>query len=203
MKPLVNHPGMSLSDAAADSLARFERDHGVQPLTSAYRPVAEQQALIDQWDRGGPMNRPPYLYAPRRPASEGLHTKGVALDTEAPDVFHTYGVPYGWLFLYAYDTVHFEYVESWDTKPGQALTVTPAPPAAIPYQEENNVYSRIPVGNTLYLFNHVTGKKTPIPGRRGTVDYHQLIRRALGNDGTDAMNMAELDLVAGIMAKTF
>lgn len=117
MKALVNHPGMQLRDDAADSLERFERDHGVQPLTSAYRPVSEQQALIDRWDAGGVYNRPPYLYAPRRPASAGLHTKGTALDTAAPEAFHVDGERYGWRFLYAYDKVHFEYDEAYDTKP--------------------------------------------------------------------------------------
>jgi hypothetical protein len=84
--------------------------------------VSEQQGLIDLWDspnpprdaQGRPMNRPPYLYAPRRPASSGLHTRGTAIDTSNPDAFHKYGEKYGFLFLYAYDKVHFEYNRAYD-----------------------------------------------------------------------------------------
>lgn len=115
---LVNHRGMWLRDDAAESLARFERDHGVQPITSAGRTVAEQNVLIRRYDTGGKYNRPPYLFAPARPAEASRHVAdgGTAIDTNNPDVFHQHGAAYGWLFNYAYDKVHFEYSPAKDTK---------------------------------------------------------------------------------------
>lgn len=108
MKALVNHRGLSLADDAADALARFERVHGVQPITSAYRSAATQQGLIDRWNRGGRLNRPPYLYEPAS-IKASKHISGKAIDTSAPDVFHKYGAAFGFYFNYSYDKVHFEY----------------------------------------------------------------------------------------------
>lgn len=113
---------MSLEPGAAASLERLEAAHGVVPINSAYRPVSEQQALIDFWDnpnpgkdgQGRPLNRPPYLYAPRRPASSGLHVSGRAIDTEWAITHRALMAEYGFMFNYEYDKVHLEYEKQHD-----------------------------------------------------------------------------------------
>lgn len=118
MANLVNHPGKWLRDDAAASLARFEKDHGVQTINSAGRTVAEQQALIARWNRGGAANRPPYLYQPAPAtgpnASRHVTNGGTAIDVGNPALFKRVGEAYGWRFLFAYDTVHFEYDPAYD-----------------------------------------------------------------------------------------
>lgn len=106
MKKLVNHPAFQLQDDAADSLARYERDHGVIPITSAYRSQAEQDVLKKRWAQGGPANRPPYLY---EPANVSTHTSGLAIDTPSVPTIRNTISGYGWLFLFDYDKVHLEY----------------------------------------------------------------------------------------------
>lgn len=126
MTNLVNHPGKWLSPAAAASLARFEKDHGVIPVSSAGRYESEQQELINRWDKGGSANRPPRLYQPARPAATSNHVKGggLAIDTSGNGIalMHKFGEAYGWFFNYAYDVVHFEYNGSRD----QHRNTTPA-----------------------------------------------------------------------------
>lgn len=114
MLELVNHPGMQLTDEAAASLARVEARHGVVPITSAYRSVGEQQALINRWYLGGLFNRPPYLYKPREPASSGLHVSGRAIDTPWATSHRAIMAEYGFMFNYAYDVVHLEYEREHD-----------------------------------------------------------------------------------------
>lgn len=127
MTNLKNHPGMWLSDPAADSLERFEKDHGRISLNSAGRTEAEQQKLIDRWDKGGTYNRPPYLYPPYRPAAKGPHVGGNALDTSQIQLLASKGRPYGWVQnLPKTDPVHFIYDPSKDQKrpTSSALQVT-------------------------------------------------------------------------------
>jgi len=116
MANLVNHPGMWLSDKAANSLARLEADHGRVGLNSAGRYEWEQQNLINRWDKGGANNRPPYLYPPARPASSSNHVKngGIAFDTSSISKMLSIGAAYGWFQNYPNDPVHFEYDESRD-----------------------------------------------------------------------------------------
>jgi hypothetical protein len=118
--PLINHPGYRLDKPAADSLARFERDHGVITITSAYRSVADQQALINRWNAGGTRNRPPYLYQPAMPAKASKHTDGEAFDTPNRSIIEQFGGAYGLEFNFAYDRVHVEYHAAHDTKKGTA-----------------------------------------------------------------------------------
>lgn len=123
MTTLKNHPTFWLSPAAAASLARFEAKYGVIPIASAGRTEAEQQNLINRYyNIGGPANRPPYLYAPARPASASRHVfgGGVAIDTSGNGIslMHAHGEEYGWYFNFDYDKVHFEYEESKDLHKG-------------------------------------------------------------------------------------
>lgn len=119
MATLKNHPGMWLRDDAAASLARWEAAHGKLGINSAGRTVAEQQQAIDRWNRGGPFNRPPYLYQPASPASTSNHVRngGVAIDTSDITRFKATCAAYGWRHPYpTSDPVHFEYNPALDTK---------------------------------------------------------------------------------------
>lgn len=82
MANLKNHPGMWLRDDAAAAINALEDKYGKIIINSAGRTVAEQQNLIDRWDRGGAANRPPYLYNPARPATSSNHVAdgGIAVD---------------------------------------------------------------------------------------------------------------------------
>lgn len=121
MKYLKNHPGMWLADDAADSLNRYEADHGVIHLTDAGRTVPQQQDLIDRWNRGGGSNRPPYLYQPYMPAATAPHVGGHALDTDQSARFASNSASYGWVHnLPTNDPVHFIYVASGDQHKGSA-----------------------------------------------------------------------------------
>jgi hypothetical protein len=122
MKNLVNHPGLELRDDAADSLARYERDHGVIQVDSAFRSQATQDKLLYRYAHpASKYDRPPYLYAPANPSK---HTKGTAIDTPNAEARAKTMVPYGWRFLYAYDKVHLEYDPAYD----HHLPATPSDP---------------------------------------------------------------------------
>lgn len=108
-KNLVNHPGMWLGDAEADSLARWEAAKGRLPITDAGRTVAEQQALINRWNAGGAANRPPYLYQPYMPAASGPHVGGHAIDIAPSARGKAEGPEFGWMHDVASDDVHFVY----------------------------------------------------------------------------------------------
>jgi len=112
MATLVNHPGMWLSDAAAASLSRFERDFGRLGINSAGRTRAEQLEFLRRWKVGGPENRPPNLY---QPALHSPHEEGNALDTSEIARFVANGAKYGWYRnLPTSDPVHFIYDVSRD-----------------------------------------------------------------------------------------
>lgn len=119
MSNLTNHPSYWLADDAAASLNRYEADHGKINLTDAGRTVAEQQALINRWNAGGPANRPPYLYKPYEPAASGPHVGGHALDTSDYARFAVQSSEYGWIHnLPSSDPVHFIYDASRDQHKG-------------------------------------------------------------------------------------
>jgi hypothetical protein len=75
---LKNHPGMWLRDDAANAFNAMEDRHGVIVVNRAGVTEAEQQDVIDQWDRGDRAG----LYPPARPAYTSLHVKdgGTAVD---------------------------------------------------------------------------------------------------------------------------
>lgn len=82
---LKNHPGMWLNDAAASAINSLEDKYGVIRINDAGRYEWEQQELINRWDRGGPGNRPPYLYNPARPANTSNHVRNGG---ESVDVYN-------------------------------------------------------------------------------------------------------------------
>lgn len=113
MATLRNHPGRWLRDDAAAAFNQAEADHGVFIVNSAGRTEAEQQALIDRWNRGGAANRPPYLYKPAMPARSSNHVKngGVAIDIADWRRFAQICGRYG--FVHSYpdsDPVHFDFI---------------------------------------------------------------------------------------------
>lgn len=120
---LSNHSGMFLNQQAAPSFERMEAAYGrAFAISRAGATETSQQALINRWDRGGPANRPPYLYAPYRPASESPHVKndGEAADfTNAAERAWIKDHPeFGWVFNVASDVVHAIYVRSRDQYAG-------------------------------------------------------------------------------------
>lgn len=143
MARLKNHSNLWLNDAAAASIDRYEDDHGVQPITSAGRTEAEQQALINRWDQGGTYNRPPYLYNPMRPARNGAHVKngGNAIDLSNWREFLKHCDAYGWVQTYSWDVVHFEYFASRDkhrTRPsGGGNSSKPEPTPELTKEDED------------------------------------------------------------------
>lgn len=82
MGQLKNHPAMWLRDDAAAAINALEDKYGVIRINSAGRTEAEQQKLIDRWNRGGAANRPPHLYQPASPARTSNHVVdgGIAVD---------------------------------------------------------------------------------------------------------------------------
>lgn len=113
MSTLKNHPSFWLRDDAAKAFDQAEADHGVFTVNSAGRFESEQQALINRWDAGGKYNRPPYLYAPARPASASNHVRngGVAVDVANWRAFAAVAASYGFAHNYPdSDPVHFDFV---------------------------------------------------------------------------------------------
>lgn len=130
MANLINHPGMWLRDDAAAALARLEAKHGVIGINRAGVTEAEQNAVIARWDRGGAANRPPYLYAPARPATASQHVAGGgrALDTSEITRMLQQGPAFGWFRPYSSDPVHFEYDPARDPSANPAAAAAPAFP---------------------------------------------------------------------------
>ena len=111
MGALKNHPGMWLRDDAAAAFNAFEDKYGVHRVNSAGRTVAEQQNLINRWDKGGAANRPPYLYAPARPASTSPHVKGggLAVDLAATGSIRSKMAEFGFQWYGSGDPVHYNF----------------------------------------------------------------------------------------------
>lgn len=113
MANLKHHPGFWLQDEAAAAFDRAEDERGVLTVNSAGRTEAEQQALINRWDQGGAANRPPYLYAPARPAATSNHVAGggKAVDVANYKTFAAYAPAYGFIQSFpGSDPVHFDFV---------------------------------------------------------------------------------------------
>ena len=112
MTNLKNHTSSWLRADAAAAFDKAEADHGVLFVNSAGRTEAQQQQLIDRWNKGGTANRPPYLYQPAIPASSSEHVKngGVAIDVKDWSKFAVYAGDYGFTHPYpGEDPVHFEF----------------------------------------------------------------------------------------------
>lgn len=110
MAALVNHPGMWLAPEAAAAINALEKEFGPIRINRAGVTKTEQQAAIDRWDRGGPANRPPFLYEPKRPAEESDHVPGLAVD-----VYNYTGdrgklEKYGFKWYGPKDPVHYTFV---------------------------------------------------------------------------------------------
>lgn len=125
MTALKNHPDLWLNPQAAASMDRMEDAHGAPfAISSAGRTEAEQQQLIDDWNTGGPENRPPNLYLPAMPASSSPHVVngGQAADLTSNsdrNWVDMYGRAYGWYRnLKDSDPVHTIYDITLDTHAG-------------------------------------------------------------------------------------
>ena len=131
MATLRNHKGFWLRDDAAAAFNQAEADHGVFIVNSAGRTPAEQQELIDRWNRGGVRNRPPYLYKPAMPKTASNHVAngGVAVDLSDWRRFAQICGRYGFRHTYPNsDPVHFDFV-------GGVTSGRPTPNATIQAQQ--------------------------------------------------------------------
>ncbi|ALX67277.1 peptidoglycan-binding protein [Microbacterium sp. XT11] len=112
MATLKNHHGFWLRDDAAAAFDAYEAKYGIRRVNSAGRTVADQQKLIDRWNRGGAANRPPHLYKPAMPATASNHVAngGVAVDIGDYDTFRQHCEEFGFRWYGASDPVHFTFV---------------------------------------------------------------------------------------------
>lgn len=110
MATLRNHQGFWLRDDTGN-FDQAEADHGVFGVNSAGRTKAQQQELINRWNRGGAANRPPNLYQPASPPETSNHVAngGVAVDLHDWRRFAQICARYGFVHRYPKsDPVHFE-----------------------------------------------------------------------------------------------
>lgn len=158
MATLRNHPGFWLRDAAAQSFDRMEAAYGAPfSISSAGRSVAEQQELINAWNRGGPRNRPPYLYQPAMPATASPHVMngGEAVDVTNPAHrawIAANGRRFGWRFTIPSDIVHMVYFATEDRSAFAGGNATPIP------KPEPDKEIIMPTNGT--LMQHRLGKDT-------------------------------------------
>lgn len=176
MAKLRNHKQFWMRDDAEASLARWEADHGIIGVNSAGRYPWEQQEFIDRWDKGGWQNRPPYLYEPKRPATASAHVAngGRAFDTSEWRRFLATCAAYGWVQVYPWDVVHFEYFPERDkhrNRPAGGSTSKPKPkptPKPAPTSEEEDdmepiyIYNQNPY-DRVFVIHPITGKKRALP----------------------------------------
>lgn len=75
---LKYHPGMWMEDNAANAINALEDKYGPIIINRAGVTEADQQAIIDAWDRGDREG----LFPPARPAKESNHVKygGISVD---------------------------------------------------------------------------------------------------------------------------
>lgn len=111
MAQLKNHPGFWLRDDAAAAFDAYEAKYGRIGVNSAGRTKAEQQKLIDRWNKGGAANRPPYLYRPGMPASTSPHVidGGIAVDVSDYRRFEEHSEEFGFHWFGSGDPVHFNF----------------------------------------------------------------------------------------------
>lgn len=81
MAALKNHPGMWMRDDAAAAIDALEDKYGVIRINRAGQTEAQQQSMIDKWDRGDRAG----MFEPKRPARLSTH---VINGGEAVDVYN-------------------------------------------------------------------------------------------------------------------
>ncbi|HEY9310235.1 MAG TPA: peptidoglycan-binding protein [Microbacterium sp.] len=116
-KALKNHPGMWLRADAADAINALEDKYGVIKINRAGVTEAQQQEIIDKWDRGERAG----LYAPARPASSSNHVKsgGIAVDVYNYTSDRAKLKEFGFEWYGATDPVHYTFAGRGDTSVGR------------------------------------------------------------------------------------
>ena len=176
MATLRNHRNFWLRDDAAAAFDRAEADHGIFIVNSAGRTRAEQQSLIDRWNRGGPANRPPYLYKPAMPASASNHVAngGIAVDLADWRRFAQICGRYGFKHSYPNsDPVHFDFVGG---SGGGNATPNATPNATIQAQQNWMISRGYDLGPT-------GADGVPGPRYAAAVQKYQTFLRAFGYTG--------------------
>ena len=105
---LKNHPGMWLADGPAKAINDLEDKYGPIIINRAGVTEAEQQEVIDQWDRGDRAG----LYPPARPAYTSNHVKngGQAVDVYNFTDDRAKLNEFGFEWYGTSDPVHYTYV---------------------------------------------------------------------------------------------
>lgn len=175
---LKNHSGFWMREDAALAFDKAEDDHGLFTVNSAGRTIAQQQALIDRWNRGGAANRPPYLYEPASPASSSNHVAngGIAIDIGNWQSFLSICGAYGFTHPVPSDVVHFEYHGSG----------APTPPSA---SAGSNPFG-IPDVRGLQKISNLYGGGTAIDnawGPRSAAGFAQFLRSHYGYVGNNVL----------------
>lgn len=116
-RELKNHPGHYLRTDAADAFDAMEDEYGVIVLNRAGVPEAVQQSLIDRWNEGGPANRPPFLYEPKRPAKASEHVQFIAVDVYNYTSDRHKLNKYGFEWYGPKDPVHYTFI-GWNRPSG-------------------------------------------------------------------------------------
>lgn len=210
---LANHSEYWLRDDAAVAFNEYEAKYGIIRVTSAGRTIAEQNTLIARYDRGGIYNRPPYLYAPARPATASYHVRdgGIAIDSPDWQKFARHCEEFGFVHPYPYDPVHFEYRKRYSASSPASLQI-PVGGLFVRINDYPYATYRVPKGHTprktaavwgmslkrFYALNNINPDKGfasyPVGLEvRIAYDYMPLSRRTLsrGREGADVATVQE------------
>lgn len=119
MGNLKNHPGMTLRDDAAAAINALEDEFGIIIINRAGVSREIQQGLIDRWNRGGPTNRPPFLYEPKQPTEDSEHVQQIAVDVYNYTSDRKKLEKYGFKWYGKKDPVHYTFT-GWKGAPASA-----------------------------------------------------------------------------------
>lgn len=124
MGALKYHPGMVLRDDAAAAINAMEDKYGPIIINRAGVSEAVQQGLIDRWDVGGPANRPPFLFEPKRPARKSEHVQQIAVDVYNYTSDRPKLEEFGYRWYGKTDPVHYTFT-GWNPPATTPPTATP------------------------------------------------------------------------------
>lgn len=177
MGALKNHPGLWLRDDAANAVNAMEDKYGKIIINSAGRTIAEQQNLIDRWNRGGAANRPPNLYWPAMPASSSNHVAngGIAIDVYNFTDDRAKLNEFGFQWYGTADPVHYTFTGTPNV---------PNPPAT-----QWNPFG-IPYCGGLQKIANLNGGNTAIDqiwGAQSAKGFAQFLRNRWGYSGNDVL----------------
>lgn len=155
MRLLKHHPGILMRNDAADALDALEDKYGPIIINRGSVSESVQQGLIDRWNKGGPANRPPFLFQPKSPARASDHVQGIGLDVYNYTDDRAKLKEFGFEWYGKSDPVHYTF-RGWN-KPV---------PSAVPKEEEiempTGYYIKARGNAAVYWIDQQTGKKRSV-----------------------------------------